>query len=108
MGAPVVVDAEPAWHRAADLAVVLGADVGDTSDAEGKMCFIFLFVDCAPCVHADDVKHTLCDVDTNYVNISLHGTRLLWLHGCDDRLHHTGLSKPIRIGADPLHENQPE
>ena len=39
MGAPVVVDAEPAWHRAADLAVVLGADVGDTSDAEGKMCF---------------------------------------------------------------------
>jgi hypothetical protein len=41
MRAPVVVDAEPAWHRAADLAVALGADVGDTSDAEGKMCFIF-------------------------------------------------------------------
>jgi hypothetical protein len=37
----VVVDAEPAWHRAADLAVALGVDVWDTSDAEGKMCFIF-------------------------------------------------------------------
>jgi hypothetical protein len=41
MGAPVVVDAEPAWHRAADLAVALGVDVWDTSDTEGKMCFIF-------------------------------------------------------------------
>ena len=37
----MVVDAEPAWHRAADLAVALGVDVWDTSDAEGKMCFIF-------------------------------------------------------------------
>ena len=50
----------------------------------------------------------LCDVETHDVIISLHGTRLPSLHGGDDRLHHGGVSQPIRIEAGPLQENQPE
>src|SRR5207249_602373 len=52
--------------------------------------------------------HTLCDVDTHDVTIALHGTCLPWLHGGDDRLHHGGVSQPIRLEAGPLQENQSE
>ena len=54
-------------------------------------------------IHANQVKHTLCDIDTNYANISLHGTRLLWLNGGDDLSHHSGVLQSLRIGAGPFH-----
>jgi len=52
--------------------------------------------------------HTLGDVETCDVIISLHGTCLPWLHGGDDRVHHGGVSQPIRREAGPWQENRPE
>src|SRR5215510_13580016 len=38
--------------------------------------------DVAPVIHSHRVKYVLCDIDPEDVYLLLHGTRLLWLHGC--------------------------
>ena len=38
--------------------------------------------DVAPVIHPHGVKHALGDSDPEDVHLVLHGTRLLWLHGC--------------------------
>ena len=41
--------------------------------------------DVAPVIHPHRVQHALCDIDPEDVQLVLHGTRLLWLHGFTDR-----------------------
>src|SRR5262249_37881729 len=38
--------------------------------------------DVAPVIHSHRVKYVLCDIDPEDVYLLLHGTGLLWLHGC--------------------------
>jgi hypothetical protein len=54
-------------------------------------------------IHADDVKHQLCDVDAEHSYFLCHGSRLFWVNGCPRCRKHSGSLKPHWKEAGPFH-----